>query len=83
LSSPEEYGFYLTENDLYKPVPYFEIEVNEAIDDFADFAMEQGITYKELKEMNPWLRESNLKNSAKKSYFIKIPKPNAFIIEED
>ena len=80
LASPKEYGFYLTEDDLYKPVPYFEIEIKETIDDFADFAMEQGVTYRELKELNPWLREPFLKNSAKKSYFIKIPKPNAFII---
>jgi len=83
LLSPTEYGFYLTEDDLYKPVPYFEIEVNGSIDDIADFAKQYGVTYRELKDMNPWLREPFLKNPNKKRYFIKIPEPNAFIFDKN
>jgi len=83
LSSPAEYGFHLTEDDLYKPIPFYEIEVNGSIDDFADFAKEYGITYRELKDMNPWLREPFLKNPNKKRYLIKIPEPNAFIFDKN
>ena len=83
LLNPAEYGFYLTEEDLYKPIPFYEIEVNGSIDDFADFAKEHGVTYRELKDMNPWLREPFLKNPNKKSYFIKIPEPNAFLFDNN
>ena len=83
LSSPSEFGFHLTEKDLYKPIAFYEIEVNDSIDDIADFAKEYGATYREIKDLNPWLRETFLKNTGKKSYFIKIPKKNAFIIDEN
>jgi hypothetical protein len=83
FASPEEYGFYVTEKDLYKPILSHDIEITEPIEDLADFAIEHGITYRELKEMNPWLREINLKNSANKTYIIKIPEPNAFLIEDE
>ena len=83
LLNPAEYGFYLTEDDLYKPIPFYEIEVNGSIDDFADFAKEHGVTYRELKDMNPWLREPFLKNPNKKSYFIKIPEQNAFLFDNN
>ena len=81
LSAPAEFGFHLTEEDLYKLIPFYEIEVNGSIDDFADFAEEYGVTYRELKDLNPWLRETNLKNPNKKSYIIKIPEENAFIFK--
>ena len=49
------------------------VEVDYAISDFADFAKEQGVNYKILKLMNPWLRQSYLRNSAGKTYQVKIP----------
>ena len=72
LSSPEDYGFYLTDEDLYKQIKFNVIEIKESINNFVDFAKEHGVTYRELKDMNPWLRDTFLKNSSEKSYFIKI-----------
>lgn len=78
LSNPSEYGFYLGEDDLYYPVPYFEVTVDGPVTDFADFAKRYHITYKTLKWMNPWLREVSLGNHASKSYFIQIPRKGFF-----
>ncbi len=73
LSHPENYGFHYDNTDLYNLEKTKEITVNTDIEDLALFAKEQGITYKDLKIYNPWLREPELKNSKGKTYAIKIP----------
>lgn len=74
LNDPEKYGFNLREEDLYYPVPYRKVKVDTTVQDFAEFAEQFSINYKQLKIMNPWLRENYLKNSRGKTYHIKIPK---------
>ncbi len=71
--NPESYGFYLSEEDFYKPIPTRTVELDTSIDDWADFASQQGISYKLLKYFNPWLRQKDLKNRKKKKYYIEIP----------
>ncbi len=75
FEDPKAYGFYIEESDFYKPIPTRSVEVKTSIDSWADFAAEQGISYKLLKNFNPWLRQNNLKNNKKKKYFIEIPLP--------
>ena len=74
LSEPQKYGFYVPENERYRPIPYTEVEVKTAIHDLADFAFTHKTNYKMLKYLNPWLRDNKLTNSARKTYIIKIPK---------
>ncbi len=81
IEDPQSYGFYFTADDLYYPIQYNEIEINGSIANIADFASENGITYRELKDMNPWLRETFLTNATGKKYTLKIPKPGAFIVD--
>ncbi len=73
LSSPEKYGFHLEKDDMYTAVPTFNVEVNEPVANFADFAKEYEINYKILKRHNPWLREPHLNNASKKKYIIEVP----------
>jgi hypothetical protein len=79
FSAREEYGFYLDEKDLYPVIPTYDVVVTGAIADFADFATEYGTTYREFKDLNPWLRENYLTNSTGKEYTLKMPEPNAFL----
>ncbi len=72
-SDPARYGFNLEPSDLYPPVPYTIIEVNQTLPDLVAFAHEHNITYRLLKELNPWLRESYLTDASGKVYKIKIP----------
>jgi hypothetical protein len=74
LSDPEEYGFYAEKSDLYPVIPTYEVTVDGPVEDFADFASRYGINYKVLKIFNPWLRDKQLLNTKKKTYYIQIPK---------
>jgi membrane-bound lytic murein transglycosylase D len=73
LGNPEKYGFNFREKDLYSQVPTYSLMVDQPVEDFAKFAKEKGINYKILKIHNPWLRDTYLKNTSGKQYFIKIP----------
>lgn len=73
LSHPQQYGFYLRKQDLYPPLKTYEVGVDTAIKDLPVFAKSQGINYKLLKIFNPWLRQTNLENSSRKQYYIKLP----------
>lgn len=74
LNNPDKYGFNFSNNDLYKSIPTYKVEVDTAITDFTKFADRFGINYKILKIHNPWLREKHLNNKSKKLYKIEIPK---------
>jgi len=78
LSDPGKYGFVISEKDLYPEIPYFEVTVDDSVDDFSVFAKRYGISYKTLKWMNPWLRETKLTNRSGKTYYIKIPRQGFF-----
>ncbi len=81
LSQPDAYGFHVKPEDLYHPVPTTELEIKTGISDFADFAIKYETTYKELKNLNPWLREPYLTNSSQKSYTLKLPESAKKFIE--
>jgi len=54
-NNPERYGFHISDDQRYQPRPYTTVEV-KSIDSMADFAAKHGVTYKEIKLLNPWLR---------------------------
>ncbi|MCH8330084.1 MAG: lytic transglycosylase domain-containing protein [Bacteroidetes bacterium] len=76
LLNPEQYGFFYKEKDLYQPLKYKTFTIDSPIADLADFAKENGTNYKTLKILNPWLRDTYLKNDKRKEYTIKIPLKN-------
>lgn len=73
FSSPQRYGFLLKREQLYPPIPCTEQTVTTGIDNLAQFAGKQGITYAQLKEANPWLRDTSLMNKSGRTYVLKIP----------
>ena len=73
LSNPYRYGFAVKKKQLYQPIRTHAVVVNTAIDDLAQFAKEQGITYAQLKEFNSWLRDRKLPNKTGKEYKLLIP----------
>lgn len=73
LSNPEKYGFDVENDDFYSAVPSFQVEIDEPIASFADFAQQYEINYKILKRHNPWLREPHLNNVSRKKYTVSIP----------
>ncbi|MBT8379615.1 MAG: lytic transglycosylase domain-containing protein [Ignavibacteria bacterium] len=73
MQNPSKFGFDIKDENLYKPLDYYEVTLKNSVDDFADFAATYGINYYTLKMFNPWLRENYLKNSSAKAYKIKLP----------
>jgi|AntAceMinimDraft_3_1070362.scaffolds.fasta_scaffold02380_4 hypothetical protein len=73
LENPEAYGFYIEESDVYLPIKTHDIIIDNKVDDLADLAHANGISYKILKYFNPWLRQNYLKNKKNKTYYIQIP----------
>ena len=73
MEDPEEYGFKVDKKDLYPIIETKDVEVKGSIADLAAYAINKGINYKILKMFNPWLRDSFLKNPARKTYILKIP----------
>lgn len=74
LENPRNYGFFVTENQLYQPIECNIVEVNTPIADWPTWAKEHGITYAQLREQNPWIQAKYLHNRSGKVYKVKIPK---------
>ena len=73
LENPEEYNFVIDEKEKYPVIKTRNVEINGPVTNFGDFATENGISYKMLKDFNPWLRDTKLTNSKGKTYIVKIP----------
>ncbi len=73
MTHPEQYGFNFRQKDLYATIPTFKIKINGPVEDWSEWVKQYGINYKILKIHNPWLRDTYLKNSSGKEYFIEIP----------
>lgn len=72
LINPENYGFYVRDKDLYLEEKCTTVQVDSTISNLVDFSIANNMTYKELKRLNPWLRDNHLPNKTKKTYQIKI-----------
>ena len=74
--NPKKYGFHFRKKDLYTMPELSQIKIDSSVTNLADFAISQGVNYKELKMYNPWLREIDLNNKSGKEYVISIPISN-------
>ena len=75
--NPAGYGFYLRNKDLYPPLTTYSIRVDTSITDLVTFATRNNVSYRILKEFNPWLRSDQLKVLPGKSYTIDFPDKNS------
>ena len=73
LENPEKYNFYIPDKEKYPIIPTKEVEIKGSVANFADFAEQHGVSYKLLKDFNPWLRDTKLTYSGKRQYWVKIP----------
>ena len=73
LENAEQMGFKVSDTDLYSEVPHRTVTVTSTIGNLAQFAIDNGTTYKVLRLMNPWIRGRSLPVGSGKSYDIKLP----------
>jgi len=74
LRQPQKYGFYIKREHLYPYIGFTEVSVTGPVDDWAEFAKSQGITYAQLKDFNVWIRGNTLENPEWKTYVVRIPR---------
>ena len=78
FENPAKYGFLLRSSDLYPVIPIeYEVEVNAATIDWADFAKQHGLTFMQLREANHWIRRTAYTSKTVKKYTVQIPDKNA------
>jgi len=71
-NNPEQYGFHIDSDQRYQPRPYTTVDVKR-IDNMANFAAKHGVSYKEVKLLNPWLRSFAVEpRKSGKVYKVKI-----------
>lgn len=74
LRNPIKYGYAIKEEQLYKPIEYNKLEVNNSMVNWIEFCEEYGISYKTLKYHNPQIRQILWENKAQNTIQILIPK---------
>jgi membrane-bound lytic murein transglycosylase D len=72
---PTKYGFFLREQDLYRPIPIYTVSVDTAVQDLPALAAKLKVNYRVLREFNPWIKRYSLPNKNGKSYTFTLPKP--------
>ncbi|HCP40226.1 MAG TPA: murein transglycosylase [Cryomorphaceae bacterium] len=70
----DEYGYVYHQTEGYKLPAFDTIQVQSAVVSWVDWAQEHGMTYKELRLYNPWIRSSKLTNSSNNTYAILVAK---------
>ena len=73
FTNPADFGFILTTDQLYPPLAYTTDTIRQPILDLIQYARKKGISYAQLRDANPWIRESKLNNKTHRTYIIKIP----------
>ncbi|MCD8386565.1 MAG: lytic transglycosylase domain-containing protein [Bacteroidales bacterium] len=73
MENPRAYGYKIKTDQLYQPQEYETVEISGSISDWPTWAKNQGITFAQLREANPWIRAKKLTNKSGKTYQVKVP----------
>lgn len=73
ISNAAKYGYIIQPQDAYKPFKSRTVTVTESIPDLAEYARQNGTSYKMVKILNPWLRARSLTVKAGKTYSLQLP----------
>ena len=73
FENPQLYGVEICPAEQYMPVECKELKVTTSIPSLPKFAKEHGVTYRELRNLNPWIRNNKLTVAAGKSYTLLLP----------
>lgn len=74
MENPAAFGFHLKADQLYRARETDIVEVSGPVDNWAEWARKHGISYRELRDENPWIRASKLTNKLGKTYQVRVPK---------
>ncbi len=83
FSNPSAYGFVIRADQLYPQLDYDTVEVKAGIKDLASYAKQKGVSYYQLRDANPWLRDSKLVCQKGKTYKLLIPTQESMHYDPD
>lgn len=63
----------LKKTDFYHTVRTKTIELDSTVEDWSQWVKKYEISYAQLKDFNPWIRDIRLDNPDSKVYQVKIP----------
>lgn len=74
MADPSKYGFELGDEDNLQPFKNFKVvSIDDAKIVWSKFAADHGSTYRQLRILNPWIRDYDHSNPSRKSYEVKVP----------
>jgi len=79
-NNPTKYGFYLLETDFYPAVKTYTVTVDTTIEDLPEFARQRGLTYRIIREFNPWIHGYTLPNKSGRTYILTLPEKDALSV---
>ncbi len=74
LENPASYGFEFQPQNGYTIQEMEEVAVVPPIPDWASWAKAQGVSYKDLRYYNTWIRKNELPNAPDRVYKVLLPK---------
>ncbi|MCO6494169.1 MAG: lytic transglycosylase domain-containing protein [Bacteroidetes bacterium] len=78
IQNPKQFGFYLSEKQLYRPFELKKISFSEKNVDWVSFANQNNISYKILKYYNPHIRDTHWANKDNVTIDIYLPQVNKY-----
>lgn len=76
LTQADKLGFVVAAGEAYKPYKTRTIAITASIPDLTQYAIDNGINYRTLKTLNPWLRNHSLTVRDGQSFDIQLPAGN-------
>ena len=73
FENPQAYGVAICPAQMYPPIETKTVKVTTSIASLPRFAEEHHVTYRELRNLNPWIRNNKLTVASGKSYDIALP----------
>ncbi len=74
MQNPETYGYHISPEQKYTDLPpYSVVVVDGSVASWAAFAKKNGMSYRQLKVYNPWIKGTKLTNKKRKEYKIHVP----------
>lgn len=77
FENPQMYGVEICPAEMYQPVKCKYEQVSSSIASLPAWAQEHGVTYRELRNLNPWIRNNKLAVPSGKTYVIQLPEKSA------
>lgn len=74
--NPADYGFRLRKKDLYPIIPTYKVKIESEHADMTEFAQREGVPFRILKLLNPWIRKTSLTCDPGQCYFVSLPEPS-------